>query len=93
MGRLAALAEVSAPTVSHFGDVAKKIQLSSALSILGVLVILDKTMLNFTERIENYRPERDLLLSEDTRTTMPPGWLPLGGNAKYDLICERQAWT
>ena len=84
---------MSAPTISRFEGVAKNLQLSAALSILGVLGMLDKTMLNFTERVENYRPERDLMLSEDTRTTMPPSWLPLGGNAKYDLICERQAWT
>ncbi len=62
--RLAALAEVSAPTVSRFEGVEKNIQLSSALSILGVLGMLDRKMLTFTERIENYDLERDVVLFE-----------------------------
>lgn len=55
---------MSAPTVSRFEGVAKNIQLSSALSILGVLGMLDKTMLTFVEPVENYDPERDLMLFE-----------------------------
>ncbi len=43
---------------------AKNIQLSSALSILGVLGMLDRTMLGFSERVENYDPERDVVRFE-----------------------------
>jgi len=44
--------------------VEKNIQLSSALSILGVLGMLDRKMLTFVERVESYDPERDVVLFE-----------------------------
>ena len=47
--RLAALADVSTPTVSRFESGSMRIELSSALNILGVLGMLDQRMLVFPE--------------------------------------------
>ena len=47
--QLAALANVSAPTISRFEQNAKDIQLSSALAILDVLGMTDKRTLVFTD--------------------------------------------
>jgi len=47
--RLAALAGVSAPTVSHFENGQKDIQLSTITRILGVLGMLDERVLTFPD--------------------------------------------
>ena len=47
---LAALAKVTAPTVSRFEKAEKDIQLSSALAILEALGLTDKRTLAFTEQ-------------------------------------------
>jgi transcriptional regulator with XRE-family HTH domain len=52
--RLARLAEVSTPTISRFENGEKDIQLSSALSILGVLGLLDARVLNFPDPEPRY---------------------------------------
>ncbi|MBI1868551.1 MAG: DUF1488 family protein [Methylocystis sp.] len=52
--QLAALAKVSAPTISRFEQNAKDIQLSSALAILGVLGMTDKRTLVFTDPASSY---------------------------------------
>lgn len=52
--RLAQLAEVSTPTISRFENGEKDIQLSSALSILGVLGLLDTRALNFPDPEPRY---------------------------------------
>ncbi|MFI5014764.1 MAG: DUF1488 family protein [Hyphomicrobiales bacterium] len=47
--QLAALARVSAPTVSRFEQNAKDIQLSSAIALLDVLGLTDKRTLEFSD--------------------------------------------
>jgi transcriptional regulator with XRE-family HTH domain len=47
--QLAALANVSTPTVSRFEQAAKDVQLSSVLAILAVLGMTDKRALSFDE--------------------------------------------
>ena len=51
---MAALANVSAPTISRFEQNAKDIQLSSALAILDVLGMTDKRTLVFTDTESSY---------------------------------------
>lgn len=52
--QVAALAKVSAPTVSRFEQNAKDIQLSSALAILEVLGMTDKRTLVFSDPASSY---------------------------------------
>ena len=52
--QLAALAEVSTPTVSRFEQNAKDIQLSSALAILDVLGMTDKRNMEFPDSESSY---------------------------------------
>lgn len=56
--QLAALAKVSAPTVSRFEQNAKDIQLSSALAILDALGLTDKRTLVFTDPASSYDMSR-----------------------------------
>jgi transcriptional regulator with XRE-family HTH domain len=56
--QLAALAKVSAPTVSRFEQNAKDIQLSSALAILDALGLTDKRTLIFTDPASSYGMSR-----------------------------------
>jgi transcriptional regulator with XRE-family HTH domain len=51
---LAALSNVSAPTVSRFELAAKDVQLSSALAILDVLGMTDKRTLVFPDKEHSY---------------------------------------
>lgn len=51
---LAALADVSTPTVSRFELAAKDVQLSSALAILDVLGMTDKRTLVFLDKEYSY---------------------------------------
>jgi transcriptional regulator with XRE-family HTH domain len=52
--QVAALAKVSAPTVSRFEQNAKDIVLSSALAILDVLGLTDKRSLAFPDQASSY---------------------------------------
>ncbi|MHB1103643.1 MAG: DUF1488 family protein [Devosia sp.] len=52
--QLAALANVSAPTISRFEQAAKDIQLSSALAILDTLGMTDKRTLVFPDEEYSY---------------------------------------
>jgi transcriptional regulator with XRE-family HTH domain len=56
--QLAALAKVSAPTVSRFEQNAKDIQLSSALAMLDVLGMTDKRTLEFPDSESSYDSSR-----------------------------------
>ncbi len=56
--RLAALAGVSAPTISHFENGQKDIQLSTITRILGVLGMLDERALNFPAPKARYDSDR-----------------------------------
>jgi transcriptional regulator with XRE-family HTH domain len=51
---LAALAQVSTPTVSRFEQAAKDVQLSSALAILDALGMTDKRTLVFPDKEYSY---------------------------------------
>ncbi len=59
--QLAALAKVSAPTVSRFELNAEDIQLSSALAILAVLGMTDKRSLVFPESEHHYDSSRGVI--------------------------------
>ncbi|MCK6452486.1 MAG: DUF1488 family protein [Alphaproteobacteria bacterium] len=52
--QLAALAKVSAPTISRFERNEKDIQLSSALAILDAMGLTDKRTLEFPNRTHSY---------------------------------------
>lgn len=56
--QLAALAKVSAPTVSRFEQNAKDIQLSSALAVLDALGLTDRRTLVFTDPASSYEMSR-----------------------------------
>ena len=58
--RLAALAEVSAPTLSRFENGEERIELSSAMRIFGALGMLDQRMLTFPQ------PEEHMDFDHDT---------------------------
>jgi transcriptional regulator with XRE-family HTH domain len=60
--RLANLACVSAPTISHFENGEKNIQLSTVLNILGVLGMTDQRRLDFLLVEQIYDGLRDILL-------------------------------
>ena len=60
--RLAAIAGVSTPTVSHFEAGDKNIQLASALAILEALGLVVPAGLAFPERVERFDPDRDAVL-------------------------------
>ena len=60
--RLAAIAEISAPTVSRFESGDKNIQLSSALAILEALGLVERPAITFPDKIERHDPDRDVIL-------------------------------
>jgi transcriptional regulator with XRE-family HTH domain len=60
--RLAALADVSTPTISHFENGKKDIQLSTVISILTVLGMNDQRNLIFIEQDERYDSSRRVVL-------------------------------
>lgn len=60
--RLAAIAEVSAPTVSRFESGDKNIQLASALAILDALGMIERSAIDFPDKVERYDFDRDLVL-------------------------------
>jgi len=60
--RLAAIADVSTPTVSRFENGDKNIQLVSALAILGALGMVEHSPINFPEKVEQYDSGRDVVL-------------------------------
>jgi transcriptional regulator with XRE-family HTH domain len=69
--RLAELAGVSTPTISHFESGKKDIQLSTINSILRVLGMLDERMLNFPDPKPRYDSARMSVVFEgrdDTQT-------------------------
>ena len=59
---MAAIAEVSAPTVSRFESGDKNLQLSSALAILEALGLVERPAIGFPDKIERYDPDRDVIL-------------------------------
>lgn len=66
--QLAALAKVSAPTISRFEQNAKDLQLSSALAILDVLGLTDSRTLIFTDPDSSYDPSRGVTFWGDDGT-------------------------
>lgn len=60
--RLAELAGVSTPTISHFESGKKDIQLSSVISILTVLGMNDQRTLVFTQQDEHYESQWDAVI-------------------------------
>ena len=60
--RLATLADVSTPTVSRFENGEKDIQLSTSISILTVLGMIDERQLVFPEPKERYDFDRGIVL-------------------------------
>ncbi len=60
--RLAKLAGVSTPTISHFENGKKDIQLSSVINILTVLGMNDQRTLTFTQQDEHYESKWDSIL-------------------------------
>lgn len=60
--KLAKIAGVSTPTLSRFENLNKDIQLSSALSILSVLGLVDERKLNFVTEVGVYIPDRMVVL-------------------------------
>ena len=66
--QLAALAKVSAPTISRFEQAEKDIQLSTVLSILDVLGMTDKRTLIFPDERFNYDNERIGFWGQDGET-------------------------
>ena len=60
--RLAALAEVSTPTVSRFESGARNIELASALAILDALGLVERSPIDFPEKVESYDSDRDVVL-------------------------------
>jgi len=59
--RLAVMAGVSTPTISRFENGEKDIQLSSVMSILSVLGMVDQRQLVFPDPRERYNFDRDLV--------------------------------
>lgn len=62
--RLGELARVSTPTVSRFENGAKDLQLSSIVSILRVLGMLDDRTLTFPDKVARYDSVRDVAVFE-----------------------------
>ena len=60
--RLAAIADVSTPTVSRLEGGDKNIQLSSALSILEALGMVEKRLLEFSDDTVRYDDRREVIL-------------------------------
>jgi len=60
--RLATLAGVSTPTISRFEGGEKDVQLSSVISILTVLGMVDERQLVFPEPRERYDFDREVVL-------------------------------
>lgn len=60
--RLAAIADVSAPTVSRFEGGDKNIQLASVLAILDALGMVERSAIEFPEKVERYDFDRDVVL-------------------------------
>ncbi|MFQ5974538.1 MAG: DUF1488 family protein, partial [Alphaproteobacteria bacterium] len=60
--RLAAIADVSAPTISRFESGDRNIQLASALAILDALGLVERSAIDFPEKIERYDSDRDAVL-------------------------------
>lgn len=60
--RLAAIADVSAPTVSRFESGDQNIQLTSALAILEALGMTDRSAIDFPDKIETYDDLREIVL-------------------------------
>jgi transcriptional regulator with XRE-family HTH domain len=60
--RLAAVANVSTPTVSRLEGDDKNIQLSSALAILEALGMVEKRLLAFPDDLARYDDRRDVIL-------------------------------
>lgn len=55
---MAALANISTPSVSHFENGSNDIQLSTALAILSVLGMTDDRVLRFTALDAYYQPDK-----------------------------------
>lgn len=60
--RLAALAGVSTPTISHFENGEKDIQLSTVLSILNILGMSDQRQLQFENSSPRYDFDREVVI-------------------------------
>jgi transcriptional regulator with XRE-family HTH domain len=60
--RLAAIADVSTPTVSRFEGGDKNIQLASVLAILNALGMIERSPIEFPEKAERFDPDRDAVL-------------------------------
>lgn len=60
--RLAAIANVSTPTVSRLEGGDKNIQLSSAISILEALGMVEKRLLEFADAAARYDEDREVFL-------------------------------
>lgn len=55
------LAKVSTPTISHFENGEKNIQLASILNILGVLGMVDQRRLDFPQTEARYISDRNII--------------------------------
>jgi len=64
--RLAAIANVSTPTVSRLEGGDKNIQLSSAISILEALGMVEKRLLDFADTVARYDENREVVLFHGT---------------------------
>ena len=62
--RLAAIADISPPTVSRFEQGDRNLQLASALAILDVLDLLETPELTFTDSAARHDRDRDAVLFE-----------------------------
>lgn len=60
--RLAAIADVSTPTVSRFEGGDKNIQLTTALAILDALGLVARPAIEFPDKIERVDFDRDIVL-------------------------------
>ena len=60
--RLAAIANVSMPTVSRFESGDENIKLTSALAILEVLGLVDRPALTFPDKAQRYLNARDVIM-------------------------------
>ena len=59
---MAAIADVSTPTVSRFENGEKNIQLASVLAILDALGMVERPVIEFPDKVERFDLDRDVVM-------------------------------
>ncbi|MGH7005790.1 MAG: DUF1488 family protein, partial [Alphaproteobacteria bacterium] len=88
--RLAAIADVSAPTVSRFESGEKNIQLASVLAILEALGMTERSPIDFPDKTETFDSTRDVVLFP-ARTASGEITCAVSGEALEDRFGARGA--